>query len=102
LVQTFVKADFKTSGFAYEIFGFCIALFLLVMIYRRKNWARWIFAGCVIIWLAALISHFRTLTELTIAGGFVLVVQLMLWMAAAFMLFVRASSDWFRAQKSSA
>jgi peptidoglycan/LPS O-acetylase OafA/YrhL len=99
LVQRLLNADFKTNGFAYCIFGFLIALFLVFMIYRRKNWARWIYAGCVVIWLVTLVVHLRFLTGLSIIGGVLLAVQLALWLAAAFMLFVPETNDWFRKKK---
>src|SRR5208283_2899061 len=81
------------------IFGFLLALFLVYMIYRRKNWARWIYAGCVVIWLVTLVVHLRFLTRLNIIGGLLLAVQLALWWAAAFMLFVPAANDWFRTHR---
>jgi hypothetical protein len=102
LIQAFVRADFKTGGFAYQIFGFFIVLFLVFMIYRRKNWARWIYAGCLVIWLVTLVVHLRFLTELTIVHGILLAVQLILWTTAAFMLFVPAANNWFRIPKESA
>jgi hypothetical protein len=96
LVQTLVRADFKTSAFAYKMFGFFIVLFLIFMIYRRRNWARWLYAGCVVIWLVTLVVHFRFLTGLSIVGGVLLAVQLALWMAAALLLFAPPANEWFR------
>lgn len=96
LVQTFVRADFMASGFAYEIFGFFIVSFLAFMIFRRKNWARWIFVGCALTWLVALVAHFRLVTELTSFRGLLLAVQLILWMATAFSLFAPKANEWFR------
>jgi hypothetical protein len=70
------------------------------MIYRRKNWARWIYAGCFVIWLVTIAVHLRFLTGLTIIDGVLLAVQLALWSAAAFMLFVPASNGWFRTHQN--
>jgi hypothetical protein len=102
LAQKLGNADFKRSGFAYYIFGLLIALFLVFMIYQRKNWARWIYAGFVIIWLVTLVVDLRSLAGLSIIGGFLLAAQLALWLAAAFMLFVPAANDWYRKPKMSA
>jgi peptidoglycan/LPS O-acetylase OafA/YrhL len=102
LVQTLVRADFRPSGFAFEMFGFFIALFLVFMIYRRKNWARWILAGCAVVWFASLALHFRFVAELTIVRDFLLVAQLILWAVAVFLLFVPAANDWFRTHDESA
>jgi hypothetical protein len=96
LIQTLVWADFNVSRFAYQAFGFFIVLFLVFMIYRRKNWARWIFVGCMILWLATLAFHFRLLTELTMIRGTLLAVQLMLWTVATFMLFAPKTNEWFK------
>jgi len=100
LVPTLVRADFK--GFGYQIFGFLIVLFLVFMIYRRKNWARWIYAGCVVVWLVTIVVHLRFLTELSIAGGLLLTVQLALWIAAAFLFFAPSANEWFRIHNKSA
>jgi|SRR5665213_1612274 len=96
LIQTFVQAHFATSRFAYQMFGFFIVLFLIFMIYRRKNWARWIFAGCTVLWLTTLIFHFHLVTELTIVRGLLLAVQLILWAVAICMLFAPKTNEWFK------
>jgi hypothetical protein len=97
-----VRADFKSSGFAYEILGFFIVLFLAFMVYSRKNWARWILAACAVFWFVSLALHFRFVVELTIVSDFLLAAQLILWMAAVFLLFVPAANDWFRTHDESA
>ena len=96
LIQTFVQADFATSRFAYQMFGFFFVLFLVFMVYRRKNWARWILAGCTVLWLATLAFHFHLVTELTIVRSLLLAVQLILWTAATFMLFAPKTNEWFK------
>jgi len=72
------------------------------MIYQRKNWARWIFAGCAVVWLASLALNLRFGAELTIIDGLLLVAQLILWAIAVFMLFIPAANDWFRTHDESA
>ena len=57
LAQTLVKTNFKPDVLAYKIFGSFLVLFLVFMIYRRQNWARW--DSCIfstLIWLAAIPS----------------------------------------------
>ena len=97
-----MKADFRTSRVAYQIFGFFIVLFLVFMIYRRKNWARWIFSAWVAFWLMTFIIQLRFLTGLGIIGGVLLVGQLALWIAAAFLLFAPPANEWFRIHNESA
>jgi hypothetical protein len=92
---TIIRADLRTR-FGYLIIGFFLVLFLVLMIYRRKNWARWVYAGFVVIWVWRLISHFRFLAEFSIIDRVMLVVHLALWIAAACFLFVPSSNEWFR------
>ena len=96
LVEALTRPHFGKNGFAHELFGFFIVLFLVVMIYRRKNWARWTYAGCLAIWLAAIIARPQDITSLNIAGRLLFAAQLILWLAAAFMLFAPAANNWFR------
>jgi hypothetical protein len=72
------------------------------MIYRRKNWARWIYAGCVVIWLVTLVAHLHFLTGLSILEGVLLALQLGLWLAAAFLLFAPRANEWFKIHDESA
>ena len=102
LLRTLAKAEFKASGFGYYIFGFFIVLFLVFMIYRRKNWARWIYVGGFVSWLLTLVFHFRYLTGLNAVDGVLLAVQLALWLAAVFLLFGPAANEWFRIHNESA
>jgi FtsH-binding integral membrane protein len=101
LVQILVRADFRPSHFAYELVGLLIVLFLAFMVYSRKNWARWTLAGCAAVWFASLALHFRIVAELTILGDFLLAAQLILWIAAVFLLFVPVANDWFRTHSES-
>jgi hypothetical protein len=102
LISTLVTVGFTSSRFAYQIFGLGLVLLLAVMIYRCKNWARWIFAGCAVAWLVALLTHVRALMGMSILSGLVLAVQLMLWAAMVVLLFSPAANEWFRTQKQSA
>jgi hypothetical protein len=104
LVQTLMRvtAGFKKIGFWCEIFGFLIILFLIVMIYQRKNWARWMLASCVVFWLVTLVVRFRFLTWTSIFDGILLAMQLALWIGAALLLFAPTANNWFRLPKESA
>jgi hypothetical protein len=102
-VQMLLKIRFETtSSFIENVFGFLIGWFLVFMIYQRKNWARWIFTGFVVVWLTVLVVHIQLLAEITATRGIILALHLVLCKIAGCMLFVRTSNDWFRTHKESA
>ncbi len=96
LTQTLVTHGFKPSSLAYEVIGLCLFVALAFLIYRRNNWARWIFVGCAIVWLASLALHLRFVADLTIVRGLLLLAQLILWAGASFLLFLPSTNEWFR------
>jgi hypothetical protein len=96
LIQALVTHGFKPSGLAYEVIGMCLFAALTFLIYRRTNWARWIFAGCAIVWLASLALHVRFVADLTIVRGLLLLAQLIFWAGASFLLFLPSTNEWFR------
>ena len=85
-----MSADLK-QRLHYEIFGCFIVLFLVTMIYRRKNWARWILASCAIFWLRRSLC-FQPPNP-NFVNSFLLADQLILWIAAISMLFSPANQS---------
>jgi hypothetical protein len=102
LAQTLVKTDFKPDVLAYKIFASFLVLFLVFMIYRRQNWARWIVAFFALIWLAAILLRPQDITRLALVGRLVFAAQWILWLAAAFMIFAPRANEWFRTHRHAA
>jgi len=73
-----------------------LAWFTVIMIMRGENWARWFFTCMTAAWLVMLLAHFRREMSQTGVDAALLVSQLALILAAAFLLFTRSSDDWFR------
>ena len=79
--------------------GFFVAWFLVFMIYRGKNWARWFYAGLTAAWLVMLAADIKRTTGPTGVNGALLILYLILGLTAALLLFTPTSNDWFRTQK---
>ena len=78
----------------------CFAVwFLIWMIYRGKNWARWIYAGLTVNWLVVLAANIKFTTRLNGVAGALLVLYVVLGLTAACLLFSPASNKWFRTEK---
>lgn len=95
-VQMLMRGDYRTNRIASDAIALLIVLFLALMIYWRKNWARWIFAGCVVLWLVMIVAHLHALAGLSIIRDVFFAVQLGLWMIPSFLLFAPSANAWFR------
>jgi hypothetical protein len=100
-IQALLKiSKSEVYPYKYDILGFFIMCFLIFMIYRCKNWARWLYAGFIALWLVGLVAHIKSVAEYTNSREILLIVHLILGVTAVFMLFTHASNVWFRANQS--
>lgn len=86
------------------IVGF-IAWLLILMIYRRNNWARWLYWCVAAFALSSYASHFNDFRQLMhdpVTGIDKIVFGLppILYLAAAFLLFLPKSNEWFKARET--
>jgi peptidoglycan/LPS O-acetylase OafA/YrhL len=100
-IQRVLKTNWSDfHSYIVGVVGLLIGWFLVVMIYQRKNWARWLYAALTAAGLLMLPVHFNS--RVTGTASFLWLLYLILSLTAAIMLFTPTSNDWFKTHRKSA
>jgi hypothetical protein len=79
-----------------SMFSIGAAILLVVMTYRRRNWARWVYSLTFV--FGSLLQLPAQIREFSAAPAAIAALHLLVYAAAATsiaLLFVRESSDWY-------
>jgi len=90
---------FTLINIAAFIFTFCFFSFLALMIYRRRNWARWIYSVYTVFWLVWFVITIPIRMDMPLVRFITQVVEFILSTCAVIMLFVPAANNWFKKPK---
>jgi len=100
-IQTVLRINWSDfHPYIIGVFTLLISWLLVIMIYQRKNWARWLYAALTAAGLLMLPVHFKS--WVTGAALSLWLLYLILSLTAAIMLFTPTSNDWFKTYGKSA
>jgi peptidoglycan/LPS O-acetylase OafA/YrhL len=100
-IQTALRINWSDfHPYIVGVFGLLIGWLLVIMIYQRKTWARWLYAGFTAAGLLMLAAHFNY--RVNGVTSFLWLLYLILSLTAAIMLFTPTSNDWFKTHGKSA
>jgi hypothetical protein len=101
-VQVLLKLHWSDlKAYALGITGLLVSWLFVFLIYRGRNWARWLYAGFMTVWLVSLAADMKHTTQLGGGDRALLVLYLILGLTAVILLFTPASTHWFKSQKAS-
>lgn len=96
--QTISAAQSLAFAMVVVTISFGIMISLMVLVGRRKNWARWVLLALLIVgWITAAIDMPKTLAATPFAGAIDFLVTIAeLW--ATYLLFLSPGAQWFKRQ----
>jgi hypothetical protein len=96
--QTISAAQSLAFAMVVVTISFGIMISLMVLVGRRKNWARWVLLALLIVgWITAAIDMPQTLSATPFAGAIDFLVTIAeLW--ATYLLFLSPGARWFKRQ----